>query len=99
MRLAQDARQLLGGLHPANSAAFARIVVAAMQRAAAVGEAFLEDSLSGLAEKDPGRFQQLQQRLTVRPGSAHAKCPLPAGAEPSAVMPWQRRCRERPAAA
>ena len=65
-RLSGAARQLLARLHPANFGAFASIVVAAMLRAAAMGEAFLEESLSGLAEKDPSRFQQLNQRLTVR---------------------------------
>lgn len=72
--MAEEAQQLLGRLHPANYGAFASIIVAAMLRAAAVGEAFLDDSLSSLAQRDPSRFQQLNERLTV----GHCDClPVP----------------------
>ena len=40
--------------------------VAEMLRAAATGEAFLEDTISSLADRDLSRFQQLNQRMSVR---------------------------------
>ena len=64
-RLASEGHALLRSLHLDNYGAFAQMFVAEMLRAAATGEAFLEDKISSLADRDLSRFQQLNQRMSV----------------------------------
>jgi hypothetical protein len=76
------AKQLLLQLAPANMTYLAELFMACVLQSASTGEALLEPALLLMAEKDPGRFQKLQQRLADRPaGGVDAASPAAAGGQ------------------
>lgn len=64
------AKQLLLQLAPANLGYLAELFIACVLQAASTGQPLLEPALVMIAEKDPSRFQKLQQRLGDRPSGA-----------------------------
>lgn len=66
------AKQLLLQLAPSNLGYLAELFMACVLQAASTGEPLLEPALAMIAEKDPGRFQKLQQRLADRTGGTAA---------------------------
>jgi hypothetical protein len=67
--LQQRARELLQRLMPHNFAFLAELLVGWLLQAALTGEALMAAEVAALAQRNPGRFQRLNQRLQVRPAS------------------------------
>jgi hypothetical protein len=73
--LQQRARELLQRLMPQNFSFLAELLVGWLLQAALTGEALMAAEVAALAQRNPGRFQRLNQRLQVgcsRAGSVHA---------------------------
>lgn len=75
-----SAKQLLLQLAPSNLGYLAELFMACVLQAASTGEPLLEPALVMIAEKDPSRFQKLQQRLADRPAGAAAGAASPGAA-------------------
>ena len=97
-RLSGAARQLLARLHPANFGAFASFVVAAMLRAAAVGQTFLKACVSPLlcraplaAQADAEWLHAALSGCQARHGSFWPGC-TPQTLAPSPASWWQPCC-------
>jgi hypothetical protein len=63
--LQQRARELLQRLMPQNSRFLAELLVGWLLQAALTGEALMAAEVAALAQRNPGRFQRLNQRLQV----------------------------------
>ncbi|KAF8060629.1 DNA primase large subunit [Scenedesmus sp. PABB004] len=66
------AKQLLLGLAPANLPYLAELFTACALQAASSGEPILEPALAAMAQRDPGKFHKLAQRLAQGGGAAAA---------------------------
>lgn len=88
------AKQLLLQLAPSNLAYLSELFMACVLQAASTGEPLLEPALVLIAEKDPGRFQKLQQRLADRPsGPAAGSSPAGSTGAPGSVSSNRQAAR------
>lgn len=78
--LGLTAKQLLLQLAPGNQTYLAELFTACVLQAASTGEPILDPHLAVMAERDPGKFHKLQQRLGDRISSAGGASPVQAAA-------------------